>query len=114
MIKPKRTIRSGSHFILNSRVLSSDSDILEMWASHFENLSKPSAEPHYDAGFNSILLGAKYTRLLFFLHHPKKAQSMKLRLSDFKGTPVRHILHVKPVHYIMSCYHGNQITAGTS
>ena len=30
MIKPKQTIRSGSHFILNGRVLSSDIDILDM------------------------------------------------------------------------------------
>ena len=35
MIKPKRTIRSGSHFILNGRVLSSDIDILYMWDIHF-------------------------------------------------------------------------------
>ena len=35
MIKPKRTIRSGSHFILNGRVLSSDIDILDMWDIHF-------------------------------------------------------------------------------
>ena len=51
MIKPKRTIRSGSHFILNDRVLSSDIDILDMWAGHFENLGKPSTEPHYDEDF---------------------------------------------------------------
>ena len=53
MIKPtcKRTIRNGSHFILNGRVLSSDIDILDMWVSHFENLGKPSAEPHYDEDF---------------------------------------------------------------
>ena len=45
MIKPKQTIRSGSHFILIGRVLRSDIDILDMWASHFENLGKPSTEP---------------------------------------------------------------------
>ena len=33
-----------------------------------------------------------------FLHHPKTAQSVKLKLSDFKDTPLRHILQVKPVH----------------
>ena len=57
MIKPKRTIRSGSHVILNDRVVSSDNDILEMWASHFENLTKPSAEPHYDEGFKEYIDG---------------------------------------------------------
>ena len=30
MIKPERTIRSGSHSILKGRVLSSDIDILDM------------------------------------------------------------------------------------
>ena len=30
--------------------------------------------------------GAKFTPLLFFLHHPKTAQGMKLKLSDFKDT----------------------------
>ena len=57
MIKPKRTIISGSHFILNGSVLSSDNDILEMWASHFEKLGKPSAEPHYDEGFKEYIDG---------------------------------------------------------
>ena len=36
------------------------------------------------------------------------------RLSDFKDTPLRHILQVKPVRYILSCYYGNKITEGTS
>ena len=40
---------------------------------------------------------AKYAPLLFFLHHPKTAQGIKLKLSDFKNTPLRHILQVKPV-----------------
>ena len=52
--------------------------------------------------------------LLFFLHHPERAQSIKLKLSDFKDTPLRHILQVKPVRYILSCCHGNKITKGTS
>ena len=56
-IWPKRTIRSGSHFILNGRVLSSDIDILDMWASHFENLGKPSTEPHYDEDFKEYIDG---------------------------------------------------------
>ena len=51
---------------------------------------------------------------LFFLHHPKTAQDIKLKLSDFKDTPLRHILQVKPVRYILSCYHGNKITRGIS
>ena len=32
-----------------------------------------------------------------FLHHPKMVQGIKLKLSDFKDTPLRHILQVKPV-----------------
>ena len=35
--------------------------------------------------------------LLFFLHNPKTAQGIKLKLSDLKDTPLRHILQVKPV-----------------
>ena len=35
--------------------------------------------------------------LLFFLHHAKTAQGIKLKLSDFKDTPLRHILPVIPV-----------------
>ena len=47
---------------------------------------------------NPILWGgAKYAPLLFFLHHPKTAQDIKLKLSDFKDTLLRHILQVKPV-----------------
>ena len=52
--------------------------------------------------------------LLFFLHHPKTAQGIKLKLSDFKDTPLRHILQVKSVCYILNCCHGNKITEGTS
>ena len=49
---------------------------------------------------NSILPGGggvKHAPLLFFLHHPKTAQDIKLKLSDFKDTLLRHILQVKPV-----------------
>ena len=63
---------------------------------------------------NPILPGIKYSPLLFFLHHPKTAQGIKLKLSDFKDTPLRHILQVKPVRYILNCCHGNKITEGTS
>ena len=35
------------------------------------------------------------------------------KLSDFKDTPLRHILQVKPVRYILSCCHVNKITKGT-
>ena len=49
-----------------------------------------------------------------FLHHPKTAQGIKLKLSDFKDTPLRHILQVKLVRYILSCCHGNKITDSTS
>ena len=41
--------------------------------------------------------GGKIRPLLFFLHHPKTAQGIKLKLSDFKDTLLRHILQVKPV-----------------
>ena len=48
--------------------------------------------------------------LMFFLHHPETAQAMKLKLSDFKDTCLRHILQV-----ILGCYnyHDNKITKGT-
>ena len=52
------------------------------------------------AWFNPILPGGggKIRPLLFFLHHPKTAQgNIKLKLSDFKDTLLRHILQVKPV-----------------
>ena len=58
--------------------------------------------------------GAKYAPLLFFLHHPKTAQGIRLKLSDFKDTPLIHFLQVKPVSYILSCCHGNKITKGAS
>ena len=58
--------------------------------------------------------GAKYAPLLFFLHHPKTAQGIKLKLSYFKDTPLRQFLQVKPVRYILSCCHGSKITKGTS
>ena len=51
--------------------------------------------------------------LLFFLHHPKTAKGIKLKLSDFKDTLLTHILQVKPVRNILSCCHGNKITDGT-
>ena len=46
------------------------------------------------------------------LHHPKAAQGIKLKLSDFKDTPLGHILQVKSVGYILSCCHANKITGG--
>ena len=66
---------------------------------------------------NPILPGgggkAKYAPLLFFLHHPKTAQGIKLKLSDFKDTHLRHIWQVKPVRCILSCCHGKKIKEGT-
>ena len=63
----------------------------------------------------SYLGGGKIRPSLpFFLHHPKTAQGIKLNLSDFKDTPLRHLLQVKPVRYILSCCYGNKITKGTS
>ena len=58
--------------------------------------------------------GGEYAPARLFLHHPKTAQGIKLKLSDFKDTPLRHILQVKQVRYILSYYHGNKITEGTS
>ena len=59
-------------------------------------------------------LGGKIRHGLFFLHRPKTTKGIKLKLSDFKDTPLRHFLRVKPVRYILSCCHGNKITKGTS
>ena len=42
------------------------------------------------------------------------AQRIKRKVSDFKDTPLRHILQVKPVPYLLNCYHGNKVTEGTS
>ena len=51
-----------------------------------------------EKSFNPILPeGGKIRPLLFFLHHPKTAQGIKLKLSDFKDTLLRHQLQVKPV-----------------
>ena len=58
-------------------------------------------------------LGGNTPPPVYPLHHPKTAQNIKLKLSDFKDTPSRHLLQVKPVCYILSCYHGNKITNGT-
>ena len=49
-----------------------------------------------------------------FLWHPKTAQGIKLKFFEFKDTPLRHFLQVKPVRYILSCCHSNKITKGTS
>ena len=38
--------------------------------------------------------GGKIRPLLFFLFHPKTAEGIKLKLSDFKDTPLRHFLQV--------------------
>ena len=45
-----------------------------------------------------------------FFHHPETPQAVKLKLSDFKDTSLRHILKLIPGRYILSCYHGNKIT----
>ena len=66
------------------------------------------------AHFSEITNSGKRPPLLFFLHRPKTAQGIKLKLSDFKDTLLRHILQVKPVRQISSCCHGNKITEGTS
>ena len=56
--------------------------------------------------------GGKIRPLLFFLHHPKTAKGINLKLSDFRDTHLRHLVQVKPVRYILSCSHGNKITKG--
>ena len=65
---------------------------------------------------NPILPGGrgKIRPLLFFLHHPKMAKGINLKLSDFRDKHLRHLVQVKPVRYILSCFHGNKITKGTS
>ena len=65
---------------------------------------------------NPILPGGRgggFRPLIVFFHHPETAQAMKLKLSDFKDTCLRHILQVIPGCYILRCYHGNKITKGT-
>ena len=63
---------------------------------------------------NPILSGGEQNTLppppVFPPPSPKTAQGIKLKLSDFKGTPLRHILQVKPVRCILS----NKITEVTS
>ena len=44
-----------------------------------------------------------------FLPPSLAPQAIKLKLSDFKNTSLRHILQVIPVRYILRCYHGNKI-----
>ena len=66
--------------------------------------------------YNPILPGeggGGIAPLMFFFHHPETAQAMKLKLSDFKDTCLRHIKQVIPGCYILRCYHGNKITKGT-
>ena len=70
-------------------IIRQDSAILPKGFSCFSNLPLP---------YLTWGGGAKYAPLLFFLHHPKTAQGIKLKLSNFKDTPLRHILQVKPVH----------------
>ena len=62
--------------------------------------------------------GGGYASLPVFLYHPNTAQGETfLRsffvISDFKDSPLRRILQVKPVRYILSCYHDNKFTEGT-
>ena len=67
--------------------------------------------------FNPILPGGRIPLppppLRFFFHHPETTEAMKLKLSEFKDTCLRHILQVIPGCYILRCYHGNKITKGT-
>ena len=66
--------------------------------------------------FNTILPGRggrERTPSSFSSTIKKTAQGIKLKLSDFKDIPSKHILQVKPVRQILSCCHGNKITEGT-
>ena len=72
----------------------------------FETLTT-SGSHHANGNVNAVLTyfltlsypgdGVKYCPHLFFLHHPKTAQGIKLKPSDFKDKLLRHILQVKPV-----------------
>ena len=94
-----------------------------LWKFHgyiFNGLGKNEFENcHLKYSLSTLTLsylggrGAKYGPLLFFLHHPKTAQAIMLKL-NVKDTPLRHLLPVKPVRYILSCCHGNKITKSTS
>ena len=57
--------------------------------------------------------GGQNTPPSCFAPPPKTGQGIKLKLSDFKDTPLRHLLQVKPVRHILSCCYGNKITKGT-
>ena len=104
-----------------SREIASGGSDKRFYLSMIKHLCHPP-EPVWTLAFrnciNPILLGGggggDTPPLLFFHHHPKTAQVIKLKLSDFKDTPLRHFLQVKPVRYILSCCHGNKITKGTS
>ena len=64
-------------------------------------LPEPKVLDVIESTFNPILPGGgKIRPLLFFLHLPKTAQGIKLKLSDLKDAALRHILQVKPVRYI--------------
>ena len=79
-----------------------------------EEQLKKLSEEEVEKLFNPILPGGGGFRpLMFFFHHPETAQAMKLKLSDFKDTCLRHILQVIPGCYILRCYHGSKITKGT-
>ena len=82
--------------------------------SNYRSISLLSVFDKLQEKLTLSYLGGGYAPLLFFLHHPKTAQGIKLKLSDFKDTPLMHLLQVKPVRYILSCCHGNKITKGTS
>ena len=70
----------------------------------------------FSNNFNPILPGGDRIRppsLMFFFHHPETAQTVKLKLSDFKDRCLRHILQVILSCFILRYYHGNKITKGT-
>ena len=52
--------------------------------------------------------------VMFLLRNSETTQAIKLKLSHFKNSSLRHIFHVMAVPHILSCYHGNQIYKGTS
>ena len=88
----------------------------------FSIIMKKIAKRHWNSDDQLLILTLSYlggggrqnTSLLFFLHHPKTAQGIKLKLSDFNDTLLRYFFQVKPVRYILSCCHGSKITKGTS
>ena len=62
--------------------------------------------------FGAFLLTLSYLGEFFFPRR-ETPQAIKLKLSYFKETSLRHVVQVIPVRYKLS-YHGNKTTNGTT